>query len=430
MAQQGEEEQVPSATLASVRAVLGLSELRECSAMALRGKSTAHGLGGASSSSGGGAGGEAANTAEGGGAISSDGSAVSDTGVMCAAVRLDLPHVKQLAGWDCGVACLQMVLGLLATAVPGSTPAPSREQIMARIGTSVKSVWTIDLAMALESFLREHRAAVGACLLAEEEVGAPLAECFGADTAGAGAGTGAGASTGESSCSEGGGGADGRKRATDAAQYEEGNSFVGVGGRAKHMRFAEIEGKDGGGGGGDSSGAVEGEGGSGCGVSDRSGATVGSIFGGVSNDRMAAFHALAYSPDDTTAARADDSAANNTVDAATSNSDGNSNSCSNSSSGLPRVAFYTRVLGVQEEYGDFDFYKEEIATDTLRVGALFRRAAEAAAELEVEAGEGGRGGAAPPAAPRVVQATLDISTLCDGAAYAVVLMDLPHIPGL
>ena len=143
---------------------------------------------------------------------------------------------------------------------------------------------------------------------------------------------------------------------------------------------------------------------------------------------MAAFHALAYSPDDTTAARADDSAANNTVDAATSNSDGNSNSCSNSSSGLPRVAFYTRVLGVQEEYGDFDFYKEEIATDTLRVGALFRRAAEAAAELEVEAGEGGRGGAAPPAAPRVVQATLDISTLCQvlrsRAVVAVALIDL------
>ena len=33
----------------------------------------------------------------------------------------------------------------------------------------------------------------------------------------------------------------------------------------------------------------------------------------------------------------------------------------------PRVAFYTRVLGVEAGYGELDFYKKEIESDALRV---------------------------------------------------------------
>lgn len=54
-----------------------------------------------------------------------------------------VPHVRQSYNWDCGLACVEMVLRALD--VP-CTAAHLREQ------ASTRSVWTIDLAFLLESY--------------------------------------------------------------------------------------------------------------------------------------------------------------------------------------------------------------------------------------------------------------------------------------
>mmetsp|Transcript_82297 Transcript_82297/g.160583 ORF Transcript_82297/g.160583 Transcript_82297/m.160583 type:complete len:420 (-) Transcript_82297:206-1465(-) len=55
-------------------------------------------------------------------------------------VQLDLPHVRQHYSWDCGVACVRMVLSYLGN------PRSSQE-LIDLLGT--RSVWTIDLAVLL-----------------------------------------------------------------------------------------------------------------------------------------------------------------------------------------------------------------------------------------------------------------------------------------
>jgi hypothetical protein len=170
----------------------------------------------------------------------------------------------------------------------------------------------------------------------------------------------------------------------DASRYEEGLKLgcsaggrpsVGVGGKAKHMRFA----------GSSDDGEGEGEAEDGA--------------------RLAAFKSLAYGAGGEDDDDADDGliGARGALPAAAAAS-------------APRAVFYTRVLGVVAEYGEFDFYKEAIQGDTLRVGRLFAAAAAAA----------GRGGA-----PCVVQATLRGATLCrllrSRAVVAIALVDLNYL---
>ena len=69
---------------------------------------------------------------------------------------LPVPRIPQQENWDCGIACLQMVLHFV-NGGDGADAVHSREAIMRRVGPSVKSVWTIDLAIALASFLSEIR---------------------------------------------------------------------------------------------------------------------------------------------------------------------------------------------------------------------------------------------------------------------------------
>lgn len=49
-----------------------------------------------------------------------------------------ITHVRQIGDWDCGVACVQMIIGK-------SRSLPSSWQ-------TARSVWTIDLAYLLRSF--------------------------------------------------------------------------------------------------------------------------------------------------------------------------------------------------------------------------------------------------------------------------------------
>ncbi|CAM9936846.1 unnamed protein product, partial [Choristocarpus tenellus] len=50
------------------------------------------------------------------------------------------PHISQSCRWDCGVACVQMVLAGLGRHV-------ERSSLLASLGT--RSIWTVDLAMLL-----------------------------------------------------------------------------------------------------------------------------------------------------------------------------------------------------------------------------------------------------------------------------------------
>ena len=58
-------------------------------------------------------------------------------------LRFQAPHVSQCSNWDCGVACVQMVLR-------GLSREGERSSLLAALGT--RSVWTIDLAMLLHRF--------------------------------------------------------------------------------------------------------------------------------------------------------------------------------------------------------------------------------------------------------------------------------------
>ena len=54
-----------------------------------------------------------------------------------------LPHERQLTSWDCGVACLQMVMASLGR-------PQQRDTILASLGT--QSIWTVDLALQLQGW--------------------------------------------------------------------------------------------------------------------------------------------------------------------------------------------------------------------------------------------------------------------------------------
>jgi len=63
--------------------------------------------------------------------------------------RLGLvPHIGQEENWDCGLACLKMVLH---AARPGMDPARLTNTALLQI-TQTRSIWTVDLAYALRSF--------------------------------------------------------------------------------------------------------------------------------------------------------------------------------------------------------------------------------------------------------------------------------------
>mmetsp|Transcript_34490 Transcript_34490/g.46615 ORF Transcript_34490/g.46615 Transcript_34490/m.46615 type:complete len:311 (-) Transcript_34490:311-1243(-) len=73
---------------------------------------------------------------------------------------LNIPHVRQRHNWDCGVACVRMILSYLDHPV-------SQERIMGAIGTS--SVWTIDLAYALRQFVPDLEFIYGTITIGVEE---------------------------------------------------------------------------------------------------------------------------------------------------------------------------------------------------------------------------------------------------------------------
>jgi Guanylylate cyclase len=54
-----------------------------------------------------------------------------------------LPHERQLTTWDCGVACLQMVMASLGH-------PQERDAILASLDTH--SIWTVDLALQLQGW--------------------------------------------------------------------------------------------------------------------------------------------------------------------------------------------------------------------------------------------------------------------------------------
>jgi len=57
-------------------------------------------------------------------------------------IRVALPHVRQTFTWDCGLACIEMILRSRGCVTVGVT------EMIAMIGT--KSVWSIDLAYLLK----------------------------------------------------------------------------------------------------------------------------------------------------------------------------------------------------------------------------------------------------------------------------------------
>mgnify|MGYP001795155675 CR=1 FL=1 len=63
-------------------------------------------------------------------------------------VRTNLPHVRQKFDWDCGLACLQMVL---KKSLGDEFNLSEFEAICEKKGFG-KSVWTIDLASILTEF--------------------------------------------------------------------------------------------------------------------------------------------------------------------------------------------------------------------------------------------------------------------------------------
>lgn len=74
--------------------------------------------------------------------------------------HLCLQHIPQQATWDCGIACLQMILTHVAASAPFSSLSipPSRDALLARVGT--RSIWTIDLLYLLKPYLTGSQRAV------------------------------------------------------------------------------------------------------------------------------------------------------------------------------------------------------------------------------------------------------------------------------
>jgi len=66
-------------------------------------------------------------------------------------------HILQQASWDCGVACLQMILAYAATSGAArsssspSFPPPTRDALVAQVGTD--SIWTVDLLFLLQQYV-------------------------------------------------------------------------------------------------------------------------------------------------------------------------------------------------------------------------------------------------------------------------------------
>ena len=63
-------------------------------------------------------------------------------------LRTELPHVRQKSDWDCGLACVQMVL---KKALGDDFQLQDFEAICEKKGFG-RSVWTIDLATILSEF--------------------------------------------------------------------------------------------------------------------------------------------------------------------------------------------------------------------------------------------------------------------------------------
>ena len=64
-------------------------------------------------------------------------------------VRIEVPHVKQQHNWDCGLACVQMVLRYF------SVPHEDLKEVCQRMNFG-DSVWTIDLAYILRHYAINH----------------------------------------------------------------------------------------------------------------------------------------------------------------------------------------------------------------------------------------------------------------------------------
>ena len=77
-----------------------------------------------------------------------------------------LQHIVQQANWDCGVACLQMILAYAATAAAGPSsssssppsPPPIRDALLTQAGT--QSIWTVDLLFLLQQYIKETQRTV------------------------------------------------------------------------------------------------------------------------------------------------------------------------------------------------------------------------------------------------------------------------------
>ena len=63
---------------------------------------------------------------------------------------LHVEKERQQESWDCGLACVQMVLGVLTDNEDGASPATTYSELRSRI--AAPSVWTIDLAYLLSEW--------------------------------------------------------------------------------------------------------------------------------------------------------------------------------------------------------------------------------------------------------------------------------------
>lgn len=72
-------------------------------------------------------------------------------------------HIRQVSTWDCGIACLQMVLQWLHSidaeiciedVATGRDPIVDRTNLLDRVAT--QSIWTVDLVILLENLLKEN----------------------------------------------------------------------------------------------------------------------------------------------------------------------------------------------------------------------------------------------------------------------------------
>ena len=80
--------------------------------------------------------------------------------------HVHLQHIVQQANWDCGVACLQMILAYTATAAAAASsssssppyPPPTRDALLAQAGT--QSIWTVDLLFLLQQYINETQRTV------------------------------------------------------------------------------------------------------------------------------------------------------------------------------------------------------------------------------------------------------------------------------